>query len=281
MKEFFKIVIKQHYIPRLYLRKFKNSNSTNDKIKIYLSKNTEFFEEDISEIFYKDYFYTTILDYSNLIENLRDSLYEEVEKCDKILFEAISKLKDEVDKIAKKAEEKALLKSLDGSLVNIKRYDLLKKGADYYREFPIYIYILNRFKKVLNSSIDEINIFLKKYKKSDNLSEIKEISESFYDLVISLKENIRKSKKKLEDIKKKVDKLTNEDKSYENDNIQKDAANNMNNIMYKVIKNIVSGIISSILKKLDDTKNKATLEDKLGAFETTCVVAKDELNSNN
>ena len=55
----------------------------------------------------------------------------------------------------------------------------------------------------------------------------------------------------------------------------------MNNIMYKVIKNIVSGIISSILKKLDDTKNKATLEDKLGAFETTCVVAKDELNSNN
>ena len=110
MKEFFKIVIKQHYIPRLYLRKFKNSNSTNDKIKIYLSKNTEFFEEDISEIFYKDYFYTTILDYSNLIENLRDSLYEEVEKCDKILFEAISKLKDEVDKIAKKAEEKALLK---------------------------------------------------------------------------------------------------------------------------------------------------------------------------
>ena len=47
MEEFFKIVVKQHYIPRLYLRKFKNGNNSNDVIKIFLSKNTEIFEEDL------------------------------------------------------------------------------------------------------------------------------------------------------------------------------------------------------------------------------------------
>ena len=76
MEEFFKIVVKQHYIPRLYLRKFKNGNNSNDVIKIFLSKNTEIFEEDISKIFYKDYFYTTIADYLNLIKILKYLLYE-------------------------------------------------------------------------------------------------------------------------------------------------------------------------------------------------------------
>ena len=77
-----------------------------------------------------------------------------------------------------------------------------------------------------------------------------------------------------------MEKSTNEDKSYENDDIQKDAAKNFNNIIYRAIKDVVS-IISSILTKLDNTKNKATLEDKLGAFETTCIISKDELNFNN
>ena len=120
---------------------------------------------------------------------------------------------------------------------------------------------------------------LKKYKKINSLAEIKETSKSFYDLVIILKENTKKSKKELENIKKKVEKSTKEDKSYENDDIQKDAAKNFNNIMYRAIKDVVS-IIFSILTKLDNTKDKATLEDKLGAFETTCIISKDELNSN-
>ena len=76
-----------------------------------------------------------------------------------------------------------------------------------------------------------------------------------------------------------MEKSTKEDKSYENDDIQKDAAKNFNNIMYRAIKDVVS-IIFSILTKLDNTKDKATLEDKLGAFETTCIISKDELNSN-
>ena len=109
---------------------------------------------------------------------------------------------------------------------------------------------------------------------------IKEVSKFFYDLVIDLKKNTKKEKEKLEDIRKKVEKSTNEDKSYENDDIQRDAAKKINNIMYKAIKDVVS-IISSILTNLDNAKNKATLEDKLGAFETTCIVAKDELNSIN
>lgn len=280
MEEFFKIVVKQHYIPRLYLRKFKNGNSSNDVIKIFLSKNTKIFEEDISKIFYKDYFYTTITDYLNLIKILKDLLYEELEKCDKIFSKIISELKNEVDKIAEEAERKALLKSLDGNLFNIKRHDLLKRGANYYKEFPIYLEIFNPFKNTLNNSIFEVNNFLRKRKKSNSLAEIKETSKSFYDLVIILKENTKKSKKELENIKKKVEKSTNEDKSYENDDIQKDAAKNFNNIIYRAIKDVVS-IISSILTKLDNTKNKATLEDKLGAFETTCIISKDELNFNN
>ncbi len=279
MEEFFKIVVKQHYIPRLYLRKFKNGNNSNDVIKIFLSKNTEIFEEDISKIFYKDYFYTTIADYLNLIKILKDLLYEELEKCDKIFSKIILELKNEVDKIAEEAERKALLKSLDGNLFNIKRHDLLKKGANYYKEFPIYLEIFNPFKNTLNNSIFEVNNFLKKYKKINSLAEIKETSKSFYDLVIILKENTKKSKKELENIKKKVEKSTKEDKSYENDDIQKDAAKNFNNIMYRAIKDVVS-IIFSILTKLDNTKDKATLEDKLGAFETTCIISKDELNSN-
>ena len=252
MEEFFKIVVKQHYIPRLYLRKFKNGNNSNDVIKIFLSKNTEIFEE---------------------------VLYEELEKCDKIFSKIILELKNEVDKIAEEAERKALLKSLDGNLFNIKRHDLLKKGANYYKEFPIYLEIFNPFKNTLNNSIFEVNNFLKKYKKINSLAEIKETSKSFYDLVIILKENTKKSKKELENIKKKVEKSTKEDKSYENDDIQKDAAKNFNNIMYRAIKDVVS-IIFSILTKLDNTKDKATLEDKLGAFETTCIISKDELNSN-
>ena len=279
MEEFFKIVVKQHYIPRLYLRKFKNGNNSNDVIKIFLSKNIEIFEEDISKIFYKDYFYTTIADYLNLIKILKDLLYEELEKCDKIFSKIILELKNEVDKIAEEAERKALLKSLDGNLFNIKRHDLLKKGANYYKEFPIYLEIFNPFKNTLNNSIFEVNNFLKKYKKINSLAEIKETSKSFYDLVIILKENTKKSKKELENIKKKVEKSTKEDKSYENDDIQKDAAKNFNNIMYRAIKDVVS-IIFSILTKLDNTKDKATLEDKLGAFETTCIISKDELNSN-
>ena len=279
MEEFFKIVVKQHYIPRLYLRKFKNGNNSNDVIKIFLSKNTEIFEEDISKIFYKDYFYTTIADYLNLIKILKDLLYEELEKCDKIFSKIILELKNEVDKIAEEAERKALLKSLDGNLFNIKRHDLLKKGANYYKEFPIYLEIFNPFKNTLNNSIFEVNNFLKKYKKINSLAEIKETSKSFYDLVIILKENTKKSKKELENIKKKVEKSTKEDKSYENDDIQKDAAKNFNNIMYRAIKDVVS-IIFSILTKLDNTKDKATLEDKLGAFETTCIISKDEWNSN-
>ena len=162
MEEFFKIVVKQHYIPRLYLRKFKNGNNSNDVIKIFLSKNTEIFEEDISKIFYKDYFYTTIADYLNLIKILKDLLYEELEKCDKIFSKIILELKNEVDKIAEEAERKALLKSLDGNLFNIKRHDLLKKGANYYKEFPIYLEIFNPFKNTLNNSIFEVNNFLKK-----------------------------------------------------------------------------------------------------------------------
>ena len=279
MEEFFKIVVKQHYIPRLYLRKFKNGNSNNDVIKIFLYKNNKIFEEDISKIFYKDYFYTTIADYLNLIKILKDLLYEELEKCDKIFSKIILELKNEVDKIAEEAERKALLKSLDGNLFNIKRHDLLKKGANYYKEFPIYLEIFNPFKNTLNNSIFEVNNFLKKYKKINSLAEIKETSKSFYDLVIILKENTKKSKKELENIKKKVEKSTKEDKSYENDDIQKDAAKNFNNIMYRAIKDVVS-IIFSILTKLDNTKDKATLEDKLGAFETTCIISKDELNSN-
>ena len=251
----------------------------NDVIKIFLSKNTEIFEEDISKIFYKDYFYTTIADYLNLIKILKDLLYEELEKCDKIFSKIILELKNEVDKIAEEAERKALLKSLDGNLFNIKRHDLLKKGANYYKEFPIYLEIFNPFKNTLNNSIFEVNNFLKKYKKINSLAEIKETSKSFYDLVIILKENTKKSKKELENIKKKVEKSTKEDKSYENDDIQKDAAKNFNNIMYRAIKDVVS-IIFSILTKLDNTKDKATLEDKLGAFETTCIISKDELNSN-
>ena len=280
MEEFFKIVVKQHYIPRLYLRKFKNGNSSNDVIKIFLSKNTKIFEEDISKIFYKDYFYTTITDYLNLIKILKDLLYEELEKCDKIFSKIILELKNEVDKIAEEAERKALLKSLDGNLFNIKRHDLLKKGANYYKEFPIYLEIFNPFKNTLNNSIFKVNNFLRKYKKINSLAEIKETSKSFYDLVIILKKNTQKSKKELENIKKKVEKSTKEDKSYENDDIQKDAAKNFNNIIYRAIKDVVS-IISSILTKLDNTKDKATLEDKLGAFETTCIISKDELNSNN
>jgi hypothetical protein len=280
MEEFFKIVVKQHYIPRLYLRKFKNGNSSNDVIKIFLSKNTKIFEEDISKIFYKDYFYTTITDYLNLIKILKDLLYEELEKSDKIFSKIILELKNEVDKIAEEAERKALLKSLDGNLFNIKRHDLLKKGANYYKEFPIYLEIFNPFKNTLNNSIFKVNNFLRKYKKINSLAEIKETSKSFYDLVIILKKNTQKSKKELENIKKKVEKSTKEDKSYENDDIQKDAAKNFNNIIYRAIKDVVS-IISSILTKLDNTKDKATLEDKLGAFETTCIISKDELNSNN
>ena len=195
MEEFFKIVVKQHYIPRLYLRKFKNGNSSNDVIKIFLSKNTKIFEEDISKIFYKDYFYTTITDYLNLIKILKDLLYEELEKCDKIFSKIISELKNEVDKIAEEAERKALLKSLDGNLFNIKRHDLLKRGANYYKEFPIYLEIFNPFKNTLNNSIFEVNNFLRKRKKSNSLAEIKETSKSFYDLVIILKENTKKAKK--------------------------------------------------------------------------------------
>ena len=280
MEAFFNIVVKQHYIPRLYLRKFKNGNSNNDVIKIFLYKNNKIFEEDISKIFYKDYFYTTIPDYLNLIKTLKDLLHEESEKYEKIFSEITLKLKNEVDKIAEEAKRKALLKSLDGNLFNIKQHDFLQKGADYYKVFPIYLELFNPFKITLNNSIFEVNNFLRKSKKEDNLTEIKETSKSFYDLVITLKENIQKSKKKLENIKKKVEKLTKEDKSYENDDIQKEAAKKMNNIIYRAIKDVIS-IISSILTKLDNTKDKATLEDKLGAFETNCIVAKNELDSNN
>ena len=280
MEEFFKVIIKQHYIPRLYLRKFKNKNSSNDVVKIYLFKNTQIFEEDISKIFYRDYFYTTITDYLNLIKILKDLLDEELKNCNKIFSEIILKFKNEVDRIAEEAERKALLKSLDGNLFNIKRHDLLKRGANYYKVFPIYLEIFNPFKTTLNNSISEVDKFLRKGKRGDNLAEIKETSKSFYDLVITLKENTKKSKKELENIKKKAEKSTKKDKSYENDDIQKDAAKNMNNIMYRAIKDVIS-IISSILTKLNNTKDKATLEDKLGAFETTCIVSKDDLNSNN
>ena len=276
LEEFFKIVIKQHYIPRLYLRKFKNKNSTTDEVKIFLFKNSEIFEKDISKIFYKDHFYTTIDDYLTLVKNLKASLFEEKEKSEEIFFKIVSNLKNEVDKIVEEAKREALLKSLDGNLFDIKRHDLLKKGANYYKLFPIYLEIFNPFRKFLNNSISKINQFLK----IDDLNEIKEVSKLFYDLVIDLKKNTKKEKEKLEDIRKKVEKSTNEDKSYENDDIQRDAAKKINNIMYKAIKDVVS-IISSILTNLDNAKNKATLEDKLGAFETTCIVAKDELNSIN
>lgn len=280
MGAFFNIVIKQHYIPRLYLKKFKNENSTANEVKIFLSKNIEIFEEDISKIFYKDYFYTTIADYLTLIESLKTLLDEELEKCNKIFSEIISNFKNELDRIAEEAERKALLKSLDGNLFNIKRHDLLKRGADYYKVFPIYLEIFNPFKITLNNSISEVEKFLRKGKREYNLAEIKETSKSFYDLVITLKENTKKSKKELENIKKKVEKATKEDKTYENDDIQKDAAKNLNNIMYRAIKDVIS-IISSILTKLNNSKDKATLEDKLGAFEKNCIVAKDELDSNN
>ena len=274
LEEFFKIVIKQHYIPRLYLRKFKNKNSTTDEVKIFLFKNSDIFEKDISKIFYKDYFYTTIDDYLTLVKNLKVLLFEEKEKSEEIFPKIVSNLINEVDKIAEEAEREALLKSLDGNLFNIKRHDLLKKGADYYKVYPIYLEIFNPFREFLNNSISKINQFLK----IDDLNEIKEVSKFFYDLVIDLKKNTKKEKEELENIRKKVEKSTNEDKSYENDDIQRDAAKKMNNIMYKAIKDMVS-IISSILTNLDNAKNKATLEDKLGAFETTCIVAKDELNS--
>ena len=195
MGAFFNIVIKQHYIPRLYLKKFKNENSTANEVKIFLSKNIEIFEEDISKIFYKDYFYTTIADYLTLIESLKTLLDEELEKCNKIFSEIISNFKNELDRIAEEAERKALLKSLDGNLFNIKRHDLLKRGADYYKVFPIYLEIFNPFKITLNNSISEVEKFLRKGKREYNLAEIKETSKSFYDLVITLKENTKKSKK--------------------------------------------------------------------------------------
>ena len=92
-QEYLKITIKQHYIPKVYLKNFRiknNDNSDNKKVKVFLhEKNGMVNIETTDNIFFKNLEYTKLLNYLKVLENLKSILKKEIENYskNKIVFE--------------------------------------------------------------------------------------------------------------------------------------------------------------------------------------------------
>lgn len=283
-QEYLEIKEKQHYIPRVYLRQFKSRKSNNKKQKIFLhNKKNKIFEQDINEVFQEKLYYTGCSDYLNAIDKLKTILKEEIDGYINNIGEIFKKTQKKTEQLMKEVIEKT---ELDNE-TDIKDTNVLTIGYKYYKKNPFYLEILKEIlEKYSKESVKKINIFinstrikinlLKKKYINDDLKGVKELSSSFYKLEKDLEKDLEKNKKSIKNIKEKVDKLSNNDKEDNDKPIIKEASNKFNTIIYESLKEISFKLFSKILKKLNNIKNTAVLEDKLGLFEGKCILSKNK-----
>ena len=233
LQEYLKITIKQHYIPKVYLRHFKikNLEEKEEKILVY-NKFTKIKKEiKIEDIFYKEFLYTNIdkyfeillelknilrTEYNQLSINIYKFLNEQGDDYVKLLCEYESEIKGPLKAIFKEQIEKQYKKkyscwavfSLDNEVEEI--YLAFLSNFINISTSLIISFLRKTLEIYMSNSIKVVEEFLQK--KDKNLKEknnIKKISNSFFKLATDL-ENINSS---INDRIKKAEKEVQEKQS--------------------------------------------------------------------
>lgn len=184
LKEFLKITIKQHYIPRVYLQHFKTKNSkkTNMEIRTYnkLDKNEKI--EKIDDIFYENFLYTNMDKYyrilfqlKNILENRYKNIYQDIldllkkqeEKYEALFFEYEKEIRDPLKNYLKKEVYRVYKREKRCSCWNILTFN--DKVDEIYTS-----YLTNLIKLSIFGIIELFKISLNTYM----LNSIKEIKKA-------------------------------------------------------------------------------------------------------
>ena len=299
-QEYLKITIKQHYIPKVYLKNFRiknNDNSDNKKVKVFLhEKNGMVNIEATDNIFFKNLEYTKLLNYLKVLENLKGILKKEIENYskNKIVFE--EKIDNEIKNFIEifNHERKPLLnKHFEITNENYKHFHESKKeqivNSLIFKDTQVLMKSLNykdifkiSSKKFFEKTLKEIEKFLKKnnYKiKNDDIKKAKELSNSFYNLLELLENKAIIAEKAIEIAKQEVIERSKNDLEVSSD-FQKKYAVMYNDIIENHLKEINCNTIKNIIIKLNREKkrDKLFLENLLGKFEDGCIVNKKNIN---
>ena len=292
LQEYLKITIKQHYIPKVYLRHFKieNLEEKEEKILVY-NKLTKIKKEiKIEDIFYEEFLYTNVDKYFEILLELKDILRIEYNQLSTNIYKFLNEQGDDYTKLLCEYENeikeplKAIFKEQIGKQYRKKYsywavFSLDNEVEEIYSAFLSYFInmatflIISFLRKTLEiymyNSIKVVEEFLQK--KDKNLKEknnIKKISNSFFKLVTDL-ENINSS---INDRIKKVEEEVQEKQSNYSI-LELKYAQKFNAITSKCLYRLNTRWAIKILKIFRNYKKKENqpLEDTLNEFEDGCI----------
>ncbi|MDY4010414.1 MAG: DUF4238 domain-containing protein [Fusobacterium gastrosuis] len=293
LKEFLKITIKQHYIPRVYLQHFKTKNSkkTNMEIRTYNKLDKSEKIEKIDDIFYENFLYTNMDKYyrilfqlKNILENRYKNIYQDIldllkkqeEKYEALFFEYEKEIRDPLKNYLKKEVYRVYKREKRCSCWNILTFN--DKVDEIYTSYltnliKLSIFgIIELFKISLNTymlnSIKEIKKFLKEKDKIFLEKNNKKISDSFYRLVSELNSINTLNHGKINELRKKI-KILKEKKSYTE--LEKKYGEKFDQITKNCIQNLNTIWVKNLINELKKYKNTAPLEDTLSSFENSCI----------